>query len=75
MTLHRACEQLLCMGQRLQAPKKPYVFELANGNPIGFAGLWDAWKDKEGHWHQAFAIVTTRSIMHSGPDTRETTWN
>jgi putative SOS response-associated peptidase YedK len=30
-------------------PKKPYVFELANGNPIGFAGLWDAWKDREGH--------------------------
>ena len=42
-------------------PKKPYVFELANGNPIGFAGLWDAWKDKEGHWLQSFAIVTTEA--------------
>ena len=26
-------------------PKTPYSFELANGNPIGFAELWDAWKD------------------------------
>ena len=42
-------------------PKKPYVFELVNGNPIGFAGLWDAWKDKEGHWLQSFAIVTTEA--------------
>jgi putative SOS response-associated peptidase YedK len=42
-------------------PKKPYVFELLNGNPIGFAGLWDAWKDREGHWLQSFAIVTTES--------------
>ena len=25
-------------------PKQPYAFELANGNPMGFAGLWDAWK-------------------------------
>jgi len=24
-----------------------------------FAGLWDAWKDKQGHWLQSFAIVTT----------------
>jgi hypothetical protein len=42
-------------------PKKPYVFELANGNPIDFAGLWDALKDREGHWLQSFAIVTTEA--------------
>ena len=41
--------------------KQPYIFELANGQPIGFAGLWDAWKDKEGHWLQSFAIVTTEA--------------
>ncbi len=23
-------------------PKQPYIFELANGNRLGFAGLWDA---------------------------------
>ena len=42
-----------------KAPKQPYLFELANGSPLAFAGLWDAWKDREGHWLQSFAIVTT----------------
>ena len=42
-------------------PKQPYAFELANGNPFAFAGLWDAWKDKDGHWMQSFAIVTTKA--------------
>lgn len=42
-------------------PKQPYLFELANGNPLAFAGLWDAWKDKDGHWLQSFAIVTTEA--------------
>lgn len=42
-------------------PKQPYSFELANGNPIGFAGLWDAWRGKDGHWLQSFAIVTTEA--------------
>ena len=26
---------------------------------FAFAGLWDAWKDGEGHWLQSFAVVTT----------------
>jgi hypothetical protein len=26
---------------------------------FAFAGLWDAWKDGEGHWLQSFSIVTT----------------
>ncbi len=42
-------------------PKQPYLFELANGSPLAFAGLWDAWKDREGHWLQSFAIVTTEA--------------
>ena len=28
---------------------------------MGFAGLWDAWKDAQGHWLQSFAIVTTEA--------------
>ena len=28
---------------------------------MAFAGVWDAWKDKEGHWLQSFAIVTTEA--------------
>ena len=42
-------------------PKQPYAFELANAKPFGFAGLWDAWKDGDGHWLQSFAIVTTEA--------------
>ena len=42
-------------------PKQPYIFELSNGNPMAFAGVWDAWKDKDGHWLQSFAIVTTEA--------------
>jgi putative SOS response-associated peptidase YedK len=26
---------------------------------FAFAGLWDAWKDKDGRWLQSYAIVTT----------------
>ena len=42
-------------------PKQPYMFELSSGNPMAFAGVWDAWKDKDGHWLQSFAIVTTEA--------------
>ncbi len=44
-----------------KAPKQPYIFELSRGNPMAFAGVWDAWKDKDGHWLQSFAIVTTEA--------------
>ena len=42
-------------------PKQPYTFELSSGGTFAFAGLWDAWKDREGHWLQSFAIVTTEA--------------
>ena len=42
-------------------PKQPYAFELSSGSTFAFAGLWDAWKDREGHWLQSFAIVTTEA--------------
>lgn len=42
-----------------KAPKQPYAFDLSNGGMFAFAGVWDAWKDGEGHWLQSFAIVTT----------------
>ena len=28
---------------------------------FAFAGLWDAWRDKDGHWLQSFAIITTEA--------------
>jgi putative SOS response-associated peptidase YedK len=42
-----------------KAPKQPYSFDLTNGSMFAFAGLWDAWKDKDGRWLQSFTIVTT----------------
>ncbi len=39
--------------------KKPYTIDLANGQMFALAGLWDAWKDKDGRWLQSYAIVTT----------------
>ncbi len=42
-------------------PKQPYAFELSSGNLFSFAGIWDAWKDGEGHWLQSYAIVTTEA--------------
>ena len=44
-----------------KAPKQPYAFEMASAKPFALAGLWDAWKDKQGHWLQSFAIVTTEA--------------
>ncbi|MDP9049756.1 MAG: SOS response-associated peptidase [Acidobacteriota bacterium] len=44
-----------------KAPKQPYAFELSNGDLFAFAGIWDAWKDGQGHWLQSFAIVTTEA--------------
>ena len=42
-------------------PKQPYAFEMASGKPFAFAGLWDGWKDGQGHWLQSFSIVTTEA--------------
>ena len=42
-------------------PKQPYAFELTNGSTFALAGIWDAWRDREGHWLQSFAIVTTEA--------------
>ncbi len=42
-------------------PKQPYAFELSTGSLFAFAGIWDAWKDGEGHWLQSYAIVTTEA--------------
>ncbi len=44
-----------------RTPKQPYAFELSNGDLFAFVGLWDAWKDGQGHWLRSFAIVTTEA--------------
>jgi putative SOS response-associated peptidase YedK len=39
--------------------KQPYAFALGNGQPLGFAGLWDAWKGPDGGWLVSYSIITT----------------
>jgi putative SOS response-associated peptidase YedK len=36
--------------------KEPYAISLTNGEPMAFAGLWDAWKEPGGKWLQSFSI-------------------
>ena len=39
--------------------KQPFAFSVTDHPLFAFAGLWDAWKDADGHWLQLFSIVTT----------------
>jgi putative SOS response-associated peptidase YedK len=39
--------------------KQPYAFAVSGGQPFGFAGLWDAWKQADGGWLISYAIITT----------------
>ena len=40
--------------------KQPYAFTVRDQPTFAFAGLWDAWHDKQtGDWLQSFAILTT----------------
>ena len=41
--------------------RQPFAISLANGEPLVFAGLWDAWKEPDGRWLASFAIVTTEA--------------
>jgi putative SOS response-associated peptidase YedK len=47
--------------------KQPFAITLTNGEPLAFAGLWDAWKEPKkspqevDRWLQSFAIVTTEA--------------
>ncbi len=41
--------------------KSEHAAALGNSSLFAFAGLWDAWKDKDGHWLQSYAIVTTEA--------------
>jgi putative SOS response-associated peptidase YedK len=41
--------------------KQPYYFNVDSNTMFAFAGLWDAWKDVNGHWLQSFSIVTTEA--------------
>jgi putative SOS response-associated peptidase YedK len=39
--------------------KRPYCFEVRDGELFAFAGLWERWKDPTGTWVKTCAILTT----------------
>jgi putative SOS response-associated peptidase YedK len=47
--------------------KQPYAISLTDGEPMAFAGLWDAWKEPKTSpqtvdtWLQSFSIITTEA--------------
>jgi putative SOS response-associated peptidase YedK len=47
--------------QKLDAKhKQPFAIALAGGEPYGFAGLWERWRDPGTHdWLETFSIITT----------------
>jgi putative SOS response-associated peptidase YedK len=38
---------------------QPFAIRMKDDGPFAFAGLWDAWKAKDGTWLQSYSIVTT----------------
>jgi putative SOS response-associated peptidase YedK len=39
--------------------KVPYYTRLSDGAPMGFAGIWEAWKTPEASFMETFAILTS----------------
>ena len=39
--------------------KQPFCFEVGEGELFAFAGIWDGWKNAEGHWIKTCSILTT----------------
>ena len=41
-----------------QKSSRPHLFTLADRQPFGFAGLWETWKDPQGHILESCTIIT-----------------
>src|SRR5262249_6524476 len=46
--------------QKTDGKKQPYYFQLSDGHPFGFAGLWEHW-EHEGELIESCTIVTTEA--------------
>ncbi len=42
-----------------KTPKVPYYFQLADGAPFAFAGIWEAWNPPDGEQIRTCSIITT----------------
>lgn len=58
------------LGEGKKAKKQPFAISLKSGEPLAFAGLWDAWKEPKpknesvhtpDRWLQSFTIITTEA--------------
>jgi len=47
--------------------KRPYCFEVNDGELFAFAGLWDRWKDPSGNWIKTCSILTTTPNAVTAP--------
>lgn len=50
--------------------KQPVFFHARDGEPVAFAGLWDAWRDRDdpdAEWLRSCVIVTTRANRMMAP--------
>jgi putative SOS response-associated peptidase YedK len=45
--------------KRTATSKQPFCFEVNDRELFAFAGLWDGWKNAEGHWIKTCTILTT----------------
>ncbi len=45
--------------KKMKGRKQPFHFTLAGGEPFGFAGLWERWRDEDGEWLISCTILTT----------------
>src|SRR6187455_2223553 len=42
-------------------PRRPYVVRPRNGQPVAFAGLWEAWMGPNGEEMETAAVITTQA--------------
>ena len=47
--------------QRQERKKQPFYFQLQNGQPFAFAGLWERWRSPDGEEIQSCTILTTEA--------------
>lgn len=47
--------------QKTQKQKQPYYFQLKDGKPFAFAGLWETWQPQDGETITSCTIITTQA--------------
>jgi putative SOS response-associated peptidase YedK len=52
---------------RVEGKKVPYYIRMADGAPMPFAGLWEAWRSPEGQTLETCAILTTAANATVAP--------